>query len=321
MSVKSGQAVTVIFPTAHPATGAPADADATPTGTLYVNGAANAATVTVTNITTGRYKAAVTLPALTAGDVVSLLVAATVASAAGESCVWQDTADTALVSDVHAKTTNLPAEPAAVGSPMTLTSAYDSAKTAAPTVAAITASVWGNSTRTLSDKTGFALTASYDSSKYSTMSTVWTDAKAGYLTGNVALAASLADAITGIGVIPTTPLLAASYTAPDNASIAAIKAKTDNLPSDPADASVVAGLIDALPTAAENADAVWDEAISGHVTDGTAGRLLQRIYRYFFNKRSHTNSAVTVYADDGATADATMVVSGDTTTVTKDAPS
>ena len=79
--------------------------------------------------------------------------------------------------------------------------------------------------------------------------------------------------------------------------------------------------VDALPTAAENADAVWNEAVADHVTAGSAGRFLQRIYRYFFNKRTHTNSAVTVYADDGTTADATMVVSGDTTTVTKAAPS
>lgn len=86
----------------------------------------------------------------------------------------------------------------------------------------------------------------------------------------------------------------------------AIKAKTDNLPSDPADASVVAGLIataqadlDILtgsdgaklatsqpnyapntttpPTAAAIADAVHDEALSGHTTAGTAGERLGRI--------------------------------------------
>lgn len=39
--------------------------------------------------------------------------------------------------------------------------------------------------------------------------------------------------------------------------VAAIKAKTDNLPSDPADASDIAALVDALPTAAENATAIW----------------------------------------------------------------
>jgi hypothetical protein len=60
----------------------------------------------------------------------------------------------------------------------------------------------------------------------------------------------------------------------------AIKAKTDNLPSDPADesaleaaiAAAVGGLND--PTAAAVADAVWDEALSGHTTSGTAGKAL-----------------------------------------------
>jgi hypothetical protein len=51
-----------------------------------------------------------------------------------------------------------------------------------------------------------------------------------------------------VDAIPTTPLLAANYTAPDNAGIAAIKAKTDNLPSDPADQSELATLISAIPT-------------------------------------------------------------------------
>lgn len=100
MSVKSGQAVTVLFSTANASTGAAADATGTPAGTLYVNGTADAATVTVTNITTGVYKAAVTLPALTAGDVVSLRIAATVATIAAEGVVWQEVADTERVSDL-----------------------------------------------------------------------------------------------------------------------------------------------------------------------------------------------------------------------------
>jgi len=101
MSVKSGQAITRIFTTQHPATKAPTDADATPTGTLYVNGTANAATVTVTNITTGVYQAAVTLPALTAGDSVDLRIAATVATVTGTEVIWADTADTKRVSDLN----------------------------------------------------------------------------------------------------------------------------------------------------------------------------------------------------------------------------
>jgi len=95
--------MTVMFQATHPVTGAASAADATPTGTLYVNGAADAAAVTVTQISGGRYKAAVTLPVLAAGDVVSLHVAAAVATVAGEAIVYQDTADTALESDTYAR--------------------------------------------------------------------------------------------------------------------------------------------------------------------------------------------------------------------------
>jgi len=101
MSVKSGQAITVLFSTADASTGAATNGDALPTGTLYVNGTANGAAVTVTNITTGLYKVAVTLPSLTAGDVVSLRVAATVGSIAAEAVVWQEVADTERVSDLN----------------------------------------------------------------------------------------------------------------------------------------------------------------------------------------------------------------------------
>lgn len=51
------------------------------------------------------------------------------------------------VAAIKAKTDNLPASPAAVGSAMTLTSAYDAAKTAAPTAAAIRAEIDSNSTK------------------------------------------------------------------------------------------------------------------------------------------------------------------------------
>jgi hypothetical protein len=46
--------------------------------------------------------------------------------------------------------------------------------------------------------------------------------------------------------------------------VAAIKAKTDNLPASPAATSDI-------PSAAAVADAVWDEARAGHVTSGTFG--------------------------------------------------
>ncbi|MEO8753121.1 MAG: hypothetical protein ABI624_10625 [Casimicrobiaceae bacterium] len=50
--------------------------------------------------------------------------------------------------------------------------------------------------------------------------------------------------------------------------VAAIKAKTDNLPADPADASDIAAALATVP------DLVWDEALAGHVTAGSAGAQL-----------------------------------------------
>lgn len=49
--------------------------------------------------------------------------------------------------------------------------------------------------------------------------------------------------------------------------VAAIKAKTDNLPASPA-------AVSDIPSAGAIADAVWDEATSGHVSAGTTGLAL-----------------------------------------------
>lgn len=54
------------------------DADATPTGTLIVNGTDNAATVTITDSGDGRYKGSVPLSGLSDGDVFYVRIAATV---------------------------------------------------------------------------------------------------------------------------------------------------------------------------------------------------------------------------------------------------
>jgi hypothetical protein len=49
--------------------------------------------------------------------------------------------------------------------------------------------------------------------------------------------------------------------------VAAIKAKTDNLPAAPAATGDI-------PSAASIADAVWDESVSGHVSAGTFGKAM-----------------------------------------------
>jgi hypothetical protein len=95
MSVRSAQSITATFTTRALGAGA-TDATGTPTGTLYVNGTANGASVTVTNITTGIYKFAVTLPTLAFGDVVEMLINAVVSGVTDNARVWWDTKDTAL---------------------------------------------------------------------------------------------------------------------------------------------------------------------------------------------------------------------------------
>jgi hypothetical protein len=129
MNVKTGQAITALFTTHSATTGAATDATGTPTGTLYVNGTSNGATVTVTNITTGLYKAALTLPSLSAGDSLALRISATVSGVSAIGVVWQAIGDTVLASDnsakldtiddfldteiaaIKAKTDNLPSDP------------------------------------------------------------------------------------------------------------------------------------------------------------------------------------------------------------------
>ncbi len=92
MSVRSAQSITATFTTRALGAGA-TNATGTPTGTLYVNGTANGASVTVTNITTGIYKFAVTLPTLAFGDVVEMLINATVSAVTDNCRVWIDTKD------------------------------------------------------------------------------------------------------------------------------------------------------------------------------------------------------------------------------------
>lgn len=96
MSVRSGQSITALFTTRAFATGVATDATGTPTGTLYVNGTSDAATVTVTNLATGIYKAAVTLPTLAVGDLVEIRINATVSSVADNAVIWRDTKDVVI---------------------------------------------------------------------------------------------------------------------------------------------------------------------------------------------------------------------------------
>lgn len=68
-------------------TGAAANADSAPTGTILLNGASDVTVVTITNPATGQYKATASALPGTAGDVIELLIAATVGGVATKAIV------------------------------------------------------------------------------------------------------------------------------------------------------------------------------------------------------------------------------------------
>lgn len=100
MPVKTGQSAAGTF-LCKGATGALATPSVGPAGVLYVNGVANGASVTISGA--NPYKWAVTLPALSAGDVVQIYITATIATIATGGFVWEETAETVLPSDLSAR--------------------------------------------------------------------------------------------------------------------------------------------------------------------------------------------------------------------------
>jgi hypothetical protein len=88
MIVAAGQSIGPRF-TTQDLTGQNVDATGTPTGVLYVNGTANAASVTITDVGTGVYKAAFTVPTdLSDRDALELLISATVDGVSQTRKVW-----------------------------------------------------------------------------------------------------------------------------------------------------------------------------------------------------------------------------------------
>ena len=104
--IKSGQDWAGIFAT-YDSDGSLKAPSSGPTGTLYIDGTSNAATVTITG--SNPYKFSVTLPTLTAGQRVDMYITATISSIATAGIVASDQADTSLISDVKADTADLDA--------------------------------------------------------------------------------------------------------------------------------------------------------------------------------------------------------------------
>ena len=122
--------------------------------------------------------------------------------------------------------------------------------------------------------------------------------------------AEIGAAGAGLTVLATAANLAtvAGYL---DTEILAIKAKTDLIPADPADASDIAALVDALPTAAENATAVLTTAMTeAYAADGVAPTLAQAIFLTMqrLTEFSISGTAITVKKLDGSTTAAVLTM-------------
>jgi len=253
MTVKTGSAWAGTFVTLD-ATGALATPSTGPAGTLYVDGVANGATVTITG--SNPYKFAVTLPSLTAGQRVDMYITATISSIATAGVVASAQADTVLTSDVKTETAAILEDtgntldglikdvPTVAEFEARTKPAADYALEA--TLTAIKGAGWTNETLAAIDTLIDAIKAKSD------LIPAQPAAVGSAMTLTSAYdAAKSAASQSSVNAIPTAPLLAANYTAPDNAGITAIKAKTDNLPASPAAVGSLMGLADGAITDAK----------------------------------------------------------------------
>lgn len=160
-----------------------------------------------------------------------------------------------LIDAIKAKTDVIPASPAAVGSAMTLTAAYDAAKTAAtqtsvddlPTNAELAAAL------AAADDAVLAAIAALNNLSSAQAQAAATAALEAY------------DPPTNAEMVART-LLAASYFDPATDTVARVTlVDTTTTNTD---------MVAAAPSAATVADAVWDEALSGHAGAGSTGAAL-----------------------------------------------
>jgi len=279
MTIKSGSAWAGSFVTLD-ATGALAAGS--PSGVLYVDGAANGATVTITG--SNPYKWAVTLPALTAGQRVDMYITATISTIATAGFVASEQADTALTSEVKTETAAILADTGtdgvvlkAAGLNADAVTKIQSGLALEATLTAIKGAGWstetlefigGKSTNIVQLLTedgvivhpsmGFATTThlqevedKVDSILEDTGTTLDTLIKdiptnaeitTALGTADDAVLAAVAAAKTVIDNIHDTDLPAVKT------ETAAIKAKTDNLPATPASAGEYTAAIAAIPT-------------------------------------------------------------------------
>ncbi len=131
------------------------------------------------------------------------------------------------------------------------------------------------------DKIGYGLSAA-------AVQAIW-DALTSALTTAGSIGKLLAD---NINATISSRLASASYTAPDNATISAINAKTTNLPASPA-------AVSDIPTANANADALLGRNIAG---GSSTGRTVTEAFRRLRNRVAIAAGVMTVYQENDTTS-------------------
>jgi hypothetical protein len=186
---------------------------------------------------------------------------------------------------------------ASVTAPVTAGTVSDktgySLATAPPTAAEVTTAVWAAGTRTLS---------SFGSLVADVATAVWGAASRTLSAFGFTVAATVADK-TGYALTSAYDPAKTAAQASDVplATIAAISAKVDNLPVDPAATSDI-------PTAAAVADKVLGRNLAG-ASDG--GRTVTSALRALRNKVTISGSTLTVYAEDDSTVAYTATITTD----------
>jgi hypothetical protein len=118
--------------------------------------------------------------------------------------------------------------------------------------------------------------------------------------------------ILTLGTAVAACLQSSEYTAPDNTSIAAIKAKTDNLPADPAsNTQVNTRLASADYTAPSNAEVLAAIAALNNisVSDITGSTAFKQLLAAAKGRFTKSGNAYTFYDTDGITALFTLTIS------------
>ena len=352
MTVKTGTAWAGLFVTLD-ATGAKATPTSGPAGVLYIDGVADAATVTISG--SNPYKWSVTLPALTAGQRVDMYITATISTIATSGVVASEQADTTLVSEVKAETAAILSDTGTDGVLISTGTGSKQLDITSGVVKANLAQILG----TVLTETAGLIAAGFKkffnvatpTGTVNSLPDAVPGASGGLPTTNgskisqtadltpgqsIAVSGGTVTTLTNLPPVSTNWLTAdgvkddavtkiqnglskpgTAQTISSNSDISAIKLKTDNLPSDPADQSAVEAAISAIP-AGISAEDVMTAIVEGAITLRDSLKLHNA---FVAGKVSGGGTEAISFRDLADTLDRilmTVDTSGNRTDVTKD---